>query len=71
METIAEILSGEEKLQPDEFTAAMVAEKIRTNGGAGNYDSVRSKLNRMFEAGGLTRRKVVINGKMQTAYRVK
>jgi len=54
----------QDKLEPDEFTAQMVKEKTGQTESA-----VRCRLIRMHEMGGLTKRKVVLNGVIVNAYK--
>jgi predicted RNA-binding protein with PUA domain len=51
-------------IEPDEFTARMVADKAKTS-----LASVRCKLERMFNAGEVTRRKIVEDGHQINAYK--
>ena len=55
---------SQDKLEPDEFTAQMIKEKTGQTEAA-----VRCRLIRMHEMGGLTKRKVVLNGVIVNAYK--
>jgi homospermidine synthase len=63
MDWIVENLN-ESILQPDEFTARMVADKAKTS-----LAAVRCKLQRMFDAGKVTRRKILEDGHLINAYK--
>jgi homospermidine synthase len=63
MDWIVENLN-ESILQPDEFTARMVADKAKTS-----LAAVRCKLQRMFDAGEVTRRKILEDGHLINAYK--
>jgi hypothetical protein len=63
MDWIVENLN-ESILQPDEFTARMVADKAKTS-----LAGVRCKLQRMFDAGEVTRRKILEDGHLINAYK--
>lgn len=60
-----------DELRPDEFTAKMTYEKHTESGGLRSIASVRNHLHRMAQAGRLASRKVLLNGKIETAYSVK
>ena len=63
MDWIVENLN-ESTLQPDEFTARMVADKAKTS-----LAAIRCKLQRMFDAGEVTRRKILEDGHQINAYK--
>jgi len=63
MDWIVENLK-ESILEPDEFTARMVADKAKTS-----LAAVRCKLQRMFDAGKVTRRKILEDGRQINAYK--
>jgi hypothetical protein len=51
-------------LESDEFTAKMVADKAKTS-----LAAIRCKLQRMFDAGEVTRRKILEDGHLINAYK--
>lgn len=51
-------------IEPDEFTASMIADKS-----SASLSSIRSKLERMFQNNKLTRRKVLLNGRQTNVYK--
>jgi predicted transcriptional regulator len=55
---------SKDQLEPDEFTVAMVAEKVKVS-----LSAARCKLHRMFESGEVTRRKVMVGGRHINAYK--
>jgi len=63
MDWIVENLN-ESILEPDEFTARMVADKAKTS-----LAAIRCKLQRMFDAGEVTRRKILEDGHQINAYK--
>lgn len=63
MDWIVENLN-ESTLEPDEFTARMVADKAKTS-----LAAIRCKLQRMFDAGKVTRRKILEDGHLINAYK--
>jgi hypothetical protein len=63
MDWIVENLN-ESTLEPDEFTARMVADKSKTS-----LAAIRCKLQRMFDAGEVTRRKILEDGHLINAYK--
>jgi hypothetical protein len=63
MDWIVEQLS-QRAIEPDEFTAEMVADKSEKS-----VASVRCKLQRMFDNGKVTRRKILVDGHHVNAYK--
>jgi hypothetical protein len=63
MDWIVENLN-ESTLEPDEFTARMVADKAKTS-----LAAIRCKLQRMFDAGEVTRRKILEDGHQINVYK--
>jgi response regulator of citrate/malate metabolism len=51
-------------MEPDEFTAEIVMEKIKAS-----RSSVRHRLRRMCESGELTNRKILLNGTLVNVYK--
>jgi predicted transcriptional regulator len=51
-------------LEEDEFTSEMVAEKLKTSA-----NSIRQRLQRMFENGEVTRRKILHSGRYVNVYK--
>jgi len=51
-------------LEEDEFTAEMVTEKLKASA-----NSIRHRLQRMFENGEVTRRKILHGGRYVNAYK--
>lgn len=55
-------------MQPDEFTAEMVIQKIINSGQTATRSSVRHKLARMVDEGLVTCRKATIGGKLTNVF---
>ena len=55
---------NQSEIEPDEFTARMIADKTKTS-----LTAVRCKLQRMFNNGEITSRKIVENGHYTNAYK--
>jgi response regulator of citrate/malate metabolism len=63
MDWIVERLSQQD-MEPDEFTAEIVMEKIKAS-----RSSTRHRLKRMCESGELTSRKLLLNGQFVNVYK--